>query len=146
MIGNTEVILLVDDEVTVRSVLRDALERAGFTVVEAGNYYEAIREAGNIEFLDLLIADVSLPGPNGCEVAARLQARRPDLKVLFISGYTGAEVCRHYGVEVHDLQFMAKPLDLRALVKRVRTLLDVNKPADGDMPVWIKHPDQNRHQ
>lgn len=146
MIGNTEVILLVDDEATVRSVLREALERAGFTVIEAGNYYEAIREAGNIEFLDLLIADVSLPGPNGCELAARLQALRPDLKVLFISGYTGAEVCRHYGVEVHDLQFMAKPLDLRAFVKRVRALLDVNKPEDGNMPMWIKNPDHNRHQ
>ena len=146
MVVNTEVILLVDDESTVRSVLRSALERAGFTVLEAGNYYDALREAGNAEFLDLLIADVSLPGPNGCEVANRLHALRPDLKVLFISGYTGAEICRHYGVQLHDLHFMAKPIDARSLVTRVRAVLDADKMEAERAPVLLEAQNQNSRQ
>lgn len=138
MPANTEVILLVDDEQTVRSVLRDTLEREGFTVLEAGNYYDALKTAGDCEYLDLLIADVSLPGPNGCELANRLLALRPGLPVLFISGYTGAEVCRHYGVQLHDLHFMAKPIDARSLVRRVRTILDQGKAPESDAGVWAK--------
>jgi DNA-binding response OmpR family regulator len=130
---NTETILLVDDEVTVRGVLRSALEREGFTVVDAGNYYDAMKVAGDCEFLDLAVIDVSLPGPNGCELAKRLMSKCPDLPVLFISGYTGAEVCRHYGIQLHDLHFMAKPIDAKSLGRRVRTLLDESQTNSSDV-------------
>lgn len=137
---NTETILLVDDELTVRAVLRCALEGEGFTVVDAGNFYDALKAAGDCEFLDLAILDVSLPGPNGCELAKRLMSIRPDLTVLFISGYTGAEVCRHYEVHLHDLHFMAKPIDSRSLVRRVRMLLDAKQTDTSDVQAAEDRP------
>jgi DNA-binding response OmpR family regulator len=122
-------ILLVDDEDAVRGIMRDALVRAGFTVAEAGDYNEAIRASdGVLESLQLLVADVSLPGRNGCELANELKRQRADLPCLFISGYTGAEVCRAYGVGLSDVEFLAKPFDPRELVERVQLLLDGPTP------------------
>ena len=122
-------ILLVDDEASVRGVMRDALVRAGFTVAEAGDYNEAFQASeGLLESVELLIADVSLPGRNGCELANELRRQRPDLTCLFISGYTGAEVCRAYGVGLTDVEFLAKPFDPGELVERVQLLLDGPTP------------------
>ena len=121
--------------------MRSVLERAGFTVLEAGNYYDGLKIASEREFLDVLIADVSLPGPNGCELARRVMDIRPDVTVLFISGYTGAEVCRHYGIQLHDLHFMAKPLDAQALAARVRWLLDSKAQDAGELPAWSMQPE-----
>ncbi|HYP09674.1 MAG TPA: response regulator [Bryobacteraceae bacterium] len=115
-------ILLVDDEDQVRDVLGDILRRDEHIVLEAGNYYEAIRLAESAP-IDLLVADVSLPGPNGCELAVRLVNRQPSLQVLFISGYTGAEACRAYGILESDSHFLGKPFEPAALVARVRDLL-----------------------
>ncbi|MGH9627533.1 MAG: response regulator [Bryobacteraceae bacterium] len=72
------------------------------------NYYEALRAAASVR-IDFLIADVSLPGPNGCELAVQLLRSESELQVLFISGYTGAEVCSTYGVSLSGSHFLAKP-------------------------------------
>ena len=121
-------ILLVDDEAQVRDVLGHVLRAAGYTVLEAGNYYEGMRAAKDTT-IDLLIADVSLPGPNGCELAARILETQPDMQVLFISGYTGAEACRAYGILSSDAHFLGKPFTASDLLRKVHSVLHGPQPA-----------------
>ena len=130
-------ILLVDDEEQVRGVLANALKSAGYSVFGAGDFYQALQvlkgtAAGTI---DLLIADVSLPGPNGCELALRFLEREPKGRVLFISGYTGAEVCHQYDIKLSDKQFLAKPLYPDALVELVKAILEEEDPT---LPTWVR--------
>lgn len=126
--ANTETILLVDDEPSIREAMKDMLEQEGYKVLEAGNYYQAIDVAEwYTDPLDLLIADVSLPGPNGCELANRLRTMRPGCRVLFISGYTGAEIVLQYGMPLSDIHFLAKPITKSALMGRVRLVLDTER-------------------
>ena len=128
LFGNTEMILVVDDEPDVRSAIREMLERTGYKVLDAENFYQAMDLTEYVtEPIDLMVVDVSLPGPNGCELANRVLEKRPDTKVLFISGYTGAEIMLQYGVPLSDLHFLAKPFTPAEFIKRVRTILDEQK-------------------
>ncbi len=120
-------ILLVDDEEDVRGVLAETLKSAGYLVCDAGNYYEALGVLDWLTHVDLLIADVSLPGPNGCELALRFLERQPKSRVLLISGYTGAEVCQQYDLKLSDKEFLAKPLYPKPFVERVNAILDEKK-------------------
>ena len=127
---NSKTILVVDDEPQDLQVVTEILESAGYRVVAASNYHQGIRMAQNCgNDLDVLIADVSLPGKNGIELfeeIATLCDRRP--KVLFISGYTGSELLRRYGVSLTDMHFLAKPFsseDLLDRVKRLETFQDL---------------------
>ena len=139
MTEQQRLILLVDDESAVRGVMRDALVRAGFTVAEAGSYDEAMHHAERVlDSIELVIADVSLPGRNGCELANELTRKRPGLPCLFISGYTGAEVCRAYGISISDVHFLAKPFDPHEMVDRVLHLLD--GPPGKKMPKRAPRP------
>jgi DNA-binding response OmpR family regulator len=121
----TGVILLVDDEHTDREEMRRPLEDEGYTVLTAGTYQEAlcIFELNGDAF-ELLIADISLPGGNGCELAIGLRKQKPDLRVLFISGDCGAEICKYYSLEVSDEHFLGKPFLSNDLKSRVRQILD----------------------
>ena len=116
-------ILLVDDEEEVRGVLAETLKRAGYLVCDAGNYYEALEVLDWLTHVDLLITDVSLPGPNGCELALRFLERQPKGRVLLISGYTGAEVCQQYDLKLSDREFLAKPLYPKPFVERVNAIV-----------------------
>jgi len=127
-----ETILLVEDQDAVRSLTNAALKRHGYLVIEAPDAEEAIaaaaRHPGRIH---LLLTDVVLPGMNGKELSERLKALRPDLKVLFISGYT-ADVIAHRGVLDDGVSFLPKPFDLRELAAKVRDLLGApSEPAPG---------------
>jgi FixJ family two-component response regulator len=84
--------------------------------------------------VSLLITDVSLPGPNGCELALRFLDREPKGRVLFISGYTGAEVCHHYDVKLSDREFLAKPLYPKSFVERVEAILE---QSNTSVPKWV---------
>ena len=86
------------------------------------------------ESIDLLVADVSLPGPNGCELALRFLDREPKGRVLFISGYTGAEVCHQYDIKLSDREFLAKPLYPKPFVERVEAILE---QGDTCLPQWV---------
>src|SRR5690242_16947307 len=88
MADSVETILLVDDEETVRRFGARTLEKAGFRVVTAGTGADAIvcHESHGVA-IDLLLTDVMMPGMNGRELAELLLARRPSLRVLFMSGY-----------------------------------------------------------
>jgi PAS domain S-box-containing protein len=119
----SETILLVEDQPAVRSFTSAALERYGYRVIEASGGEEAIAVAGRHEGrIHLLLTDVVLPGMNGKELSDRLKAVRPDLKVLFTSGYT-ADVIAHRGVLDHGLSFLHKPYSLDELAAKVREIL-----------------------
>lgn len=120
---NTQTILVVDDELEDRQFMRATLEAGGYRVLEASNYHSGVNTfAQHSHEIDLLITDVSLPETNGCELAKSILEIRPDLKVLLVSGHTGAEVCRFYGLtslELHLLDKPFKPVDLLIRVYRV---------------------------
>ncbi len=113
-------ILLVDDEPSVCAVLVPVLECGGFEVFSASDYDAAVIVfKHHATELDLLIADVSLPGKNGIELAKELLTRKPNLKVLFISGYVGAEVLRFHNIPKEDLHFLTKPFVAGEFIQRV---------------------------
>jgi CheY-like chemotaxis protein len=118
-----QTILVVDDEAEDRQSIRTALETRGDTVLEASNYCSAVKTfEQHRDEINLLITDLSLPANNGCELAQNIMQSRPDMKVLFISGHAGAELCRFYGLVNPDLHFLEKPfkpIDLLVRVWRV---------------------------
>ena len=122
---NEIVILFVDDEPIVRAALLDTLRSENYVVIEASTYEEAMDqfERRQRKRIDLLISDVAMPGRDGCELAKELLMLQPDLKVLFISGHTGAETCRRYGIQVTDLHFLQKPFLPKEILRRVKEVL-----------------------
>ena len=116
-------ILLVDDEEADREQMRRTLRDQGYAVLEAGTYHEALRSFElNRDCIGLLISDISLPGGNGCELAIVLRKRKPDLRVLFVSGYVGAEICPYYSLEVSDEHYLRKPFAMDRFLESVRRL------------------------
>jgi PAS domain S-box-containing protein len=122
--GN-ETVLLVEDEPLVRGLAVRILREQGYKVLEASNGNEALRIAqGNAgKGIHLLLTDVVMPQMGGKELADRLKALRPGIKVLFTSGYTDNAVVQH-GLLDPDIAFLEKPLSPSALARKVRELLD----------------------
>jgi PAS domain S-box-containing protein len=120
----TETILLVEDEGTVRSLGRRVLELAGYTVREAQSGPEALQISGKHQgTIHLLVTGVVMPQMSGRQLAERVLAQRPGLKVLYLSGYTEDAVFRH-GVVETDMPFLSKPFMPAALTEKVREVLD----------------------
>lgn len=119
-----ETILLVEDEEMLLDLGKTMLEGLGYTVLAAMTSEEAIRLAqGNAAEIDLLITDVVLQGMNGRELSERIRAIKPDMKCLFMSGYT-ANVIAHRGVLDHGVQFIQKPFSINAFAAKVREALE----------------------
>jgi two-component system cell cycle sensor histidine kinase/response regulator CckA len=122
--NGTELVLLAEDEDSVRAVAKEALERRGYRVLAAPDGPTALRIAREFDgVIDLLLTDVVMPGMNGRELAESLRRERPDPRVLFASGYTDDAVLLH-GVRTDELSFIQKPFTPPALVQRVREVLD----------------------
>jgi two-component system, cell cycle sensor histidine kinase and response regulator CckA len=125
MPNRNTIVLIVDDEEIDSTLMRRSLERAGgFTVLEAKSYdagFRVFAERGGE--VDLLIVDVSLPGQNGLDLARSLLRKRPALKVLFVSGWVGAELLRSHGIVESDRHFLGKPFRPAELLERVRSVL-----------------------
>jgi PAS domain S-box-containing protein len=117
-----ETVLLVEDEPAIRTLASDVLRRYGYTVLEARHGVEALMTSAHyLDRIQLLVTDVVMPQMSGNEVAQRLLLERPDLKVLYISGYTDDAVV-HHGSE--RTAFLQKPFTPDTLVLKVRELLD----------------------
>lgn len=120
----TETILVVEDEPSVRTLVRDELRKLGYRVVEAKNGVEACLLATQQSgALDLLLTDVVMPGMGGRELAQHLSVIRPDLRVLFTSGYTD-DVGVTGGHDENLIGFLPKPFTPEVLGRAVRDLLD----------------------
>jgi CheY-like chemotaxis protein len=120
----TETVLLVEDSDTVRKLARKLLEEDGYTVLEAsgGDDGWQISEQHNGP-IDLLLTDVVMPGTSGREIAQRLAARRPQMRVLYMSGYTDDAIVRHRVLDA-TAPFIQKPFTRAALIRKVREVLD----------------------
>ncbi|MFA7453718.1 MAG: ATP-binding protein, partial [Desulfobulbaceae bacterium] len=122
--GRGETILLVEDEPTILQMSRTMLERLGYRVLAANTAAAAMALAEeNAGSIDLLITDVVMPEMNGRELAGRLEAFCPNLRVLFMSGYTANVIARH-GVLDKGLFFIQKPFSREQLAANVRLVLD----------------------
>jgi CheY-like chemotaxis protein len=119
-----EIILLVEDAERVRAVVREILEMQGYEVIEARHGAEALMlEAGHKGPIHLLITDVVMPEMSGRELAQRLVTLRPEMGVLYISGYTDDAIVRH-GVLEAGMALLPKPFTPDALAAKVREILD----------------------
>jgi PAS domain S-box-containing protein len=121
----SETVLLVEDESSVRDLANRLLKQQGYRVLEAANGEEALRLAQETvgERIHLLLTDVVLPQMSGKELADQLKTFRPDLKVLYTSGYTDFAVV-HHGVLNSGTHFLQKPFSLKTLSQKVREALD----------------------
>jgi len=123
----TETILLVEDDEMVRNLVRETLEREGYKVMGAADPLEAQRIAeGHRGKIQLLITDVVMPRLNGKELAKALVERRPELKVLYMSGYTDSAIVNS-GILQKEVAFLQKPFTPAALASKVRDVLESGK-------------------
>jgi PAS domain S-box-containing protein len=120
----TETVLMVEDEESILTLGRGILERFGYRVLSARTPGEALlmveKEGGEIH---LLVTDVVMPGMNGRELCERLQAVRPRVRCLFLSGYT-ADIITQRGVLPEGVNFLQKPYTMKGLAAKVRAVLD----------------------
>jgi signal transduction histidine kinase len=123
-VRGTETILLVDDDEQVRSVVRAVLKRLGYQVLETESAADALlRAEQHPAKIHLLLTDVVMPQMSGVELARRLSPRRPEMKVLCMSGYTD-EAVLHHGLKDSGLSFLQKPITPEKLGKKVREVLE----------------------
>ncbi len=127
LLTGSETILVAEDQRDVRTLVSEVLRSYGYRVLTASNGDEALAVAArHSNPIHLLVTDVVMPGMNGGELAERLSSSRPQLKVLFTSGYTEDAVIRR-GVLQPETNYLSKPFGPSTLVTRIRTLLDREK-------------------
>jgi two-component system cell cycle sensor histidine kinase/response regulator CckA len=123
-LSGTETILLVEDEPEVRRLVQKILDMHGYAVLSAASPAEAIAiSRSRPGTIDILVTDVIMPGMNGRELARALSTARPDLRVLYMSGYTDAAIA-HQGILDPGTAFLSKPFTPDVLARKVREVLD----------------------
>ena len=131
-VSGMETVLVTEDEHAVRQFIARVLRRHGYTVLEAGNAREALPLGEHYEGpIDLLVTDVVMPGMSGPELAAALAPVRPNMPVLFLSGYTADAMSQH-GILDGEMDLLSKPFGPAALAQTVWRILDRTKAATKD--------------
>ena len=118
-----ELILVVEDEPAVRQFSADALVELGYRVIEADGAKEALRLLGEHEDIALIFTDIVMPEMNGAKLAELAREKRPDMRILFTTGYTRNAVV-HNGVVDSGVELISKPFTIEELAARVRAILD----------------------
>ena len=114
-------VLVVDDEEGIRKFLDRVLQSAGYKTVSAANGPEALRAAESISTLDMVVTDVMMPEMSGCELARRLRLNNPDMKVLYVTGYSD-RLFEEKVMMWENEAFVEKPCSLKALLEAVSLL------------------------
>jgi PAS domain S-box-containing protein len=123
-LGDGEVVLVIDDEPTIRMLIAEVLAESGFAVIEAPDGPAGLRVLESNARIDLLITDVGLPGGmNGRQVADAARVYRPDLKVLFITGYAENAVIGRGRLE-RGMFVLTKPFQMEILAERIRDIIE----------------------
>ncbi|MCB9866694.1 MAG: PAS domain S-box protein [Phycisphaerales bacterium] len=122
--GGDETVLVCEDDASVRKLTMHILQGAGYTVLTAENGADALDLADNHDGpIELLVTDVIMPYMNGKELADELQLKRPEVRTLYVSGYT-SNVIAHHGVLDADVAFLEKPYNRQSLLTAARAVLD----------------------
>ena len=130
-IRGTERVLVVEDEASLRALLRTHLSKNGYEVIEARDGQQALQVAGAVAgSIDLVLTDLVMPNMGGREMADSLRRKQPDLRVLFMSGYS-EDRTRDYAELAAGEQFLSKPFALQDLLHKVRQILDGNAGPQG---------------
>ncbi len=120
----SETVLVGEDDEGVRALSREVLEQHGYRVIEAVDGEDSVRKfVENKEIIDILLLDVVMPRKNGRMVYEEIRAIRPDIKVLFMSGYT-SDIMEEKGVDMDEVALINKPVSPSELLKRLREALD----------------------
>ena len=122
--GNAQTLLVVDDDPDVRDLTAEILRERGYRILEAGSGEEAVRLAADYpRTIHLLLTDVLMPRMDGPTLAEMLRERRPELKVLFMTGYSGRSLSAEDGELPSGTEVLAKPFTFDDLTGRVRSVL-----------------------
>jgi CheY-like chemotaxis protein len=125
-LSGTETVLVVEDQIEARAVICETLRRRGYTVIEAINGPDAIVKGAQTDLaIDVLLTDVVMPGMGGRRVADVLRTTRPQLKVVYMSGYTDGAIVDH-GILEPGVTFVQKPFATETLLRKIRTALDAH--------------------
>jgi PAS domain S-box-containing protein len=119
-----ETVLVVDDEPTVRMLVTETLEELGYAAIEAADGQDGLQVLQSGARIDLLITDVGLPGLNGRQLADAARALRPELKVLFMTGYAHNAAVGHGAALDRGMEIITKPFALEALGKKIREMIE----------------------
>ncbi|HEX3673970.1 MAG TPA: PAS domain S-box protein [Rhizomicrobium sp.] len=120
--GNDEVVLVVEDDGVVRLLIVEVLNDLGYKALEAADGPSALRILMSAQRIDLLVTDIGLPGLNGRQLADAARTKRPDLKILFMTGY--AEIAAGSAFLEPGMEIVTKPVAMEILAKRIRTLIE----------------------
>ena len=124
----TETVLIVEDEEIVRELVCQVLSEHGYDVMCAGNGEEALQMSASHQGpVALLVTDVVMPHIGGVELSRRLLSLRPELKVLYVSGYSEDDMSEQGGISA-DMEFLEKPFTPQAIVRKVREILAGSRP------------------
>jgi CheY-like chemotaxis protein len=127
VVGGRETVLVVEDQAAVREFVAAALKSYGYRVIQADSAGEALSFCEREERIDLVLTDVVMPNLSGQNLAASLRRHRPEIKVLFMSGYTETRVLDH-GALGGDAHFIEKPFSPEELAGKVRAVLGAPAP------------------
>ncbi len=123
VVCGAETILLAEDELEVRKVIKTVLENAGYCVIEAGDGDDAVAKfRKNKDSITLMVLDIVMPRKNGKQAYDAIRALKPDAKVLFISGY-GTDIISKTNIHEEGLDYILKPVSSDELLKKIREIL-----------------------
>jgi CheY-like chemotaxis protein len=125
------IVLVVDDEAPVRRLARRILEPAGYRVIESGDGADALTRLDGDAPLDLVLADLEMPGVSGAEMVRRIRLLRPDIKVLYVTGYIDRLMDERPVLWTGEA-FLEKPFESKGLLEAVAMLLfgTLTKPSN----------------